>query len=124
MHEFSETITNFCQNSTLMSIRKIKEFVNSSPSRVLIDKTHNYLLRLVGYICRLSQKEETSFNNGPAIATLKHYSLTLGKSARVFVLIQKFSSRIMSFCEMLQNWSGSIKKSLSVFVGMYIKQQK
>ena len=77
--EFEENVTNFCQNNTLMSERKIKEWVTSGPARVLIDKTHKLLLCLLEHIRKESRKEGASFHIGSIIANLKHYNLLLWK---------------------------------------------
>ena len=90
--EFEENGTIFCQNNTIMSERKIKEWVTSGPARVLIDKTHKLLLGLLEHIRKESRKEGASFNIGPEIATLKHYNVLLwkirqrGRSRREIVL--------------------------------------
>ena len=92
MMEYEENGTNFCQNNTLMSERKIKEWVTCGSSRVLIDKTHKLLLLLLEYIRKQSRAEGASFNIGPAMATLKHYNVLLwkirsrGRSRREIVL--------------------------------------
>ena len=77
--EFKENGTLFCQNKTVMSEKKIKEWVTSGPARVLIDKTHKLLLGLLKHIRKESRKEGATFHIGPAIATLKHYNLLLWK---------------------------------------------
>ena len=77
--EFEENGTNFCQNKTLMSEKKIKEWGTSGPVRILIDKTHTLLLCLLEHIRKESQTEGACFHVSPAIATHKHYNLLLWK---------------------------------------------
>ena len=77
--EFKENGTLFCQNKTMMSEKKFKEWVTSGPARVLIDKTHKLLLGLLEHIRKESQKEAATFHIGPVFATLKHYNLLLWK---------------------------------------------
>ena len=75
--EFEENATLICQNKTVMSERKIKEWVMSGPARVLINKNHKLLLGLLEHIRKESRKEVATFHIGPVIATLKHYNLLL-----------------------------------------------
>ena len=79
VNELVENNINFCQNNTIMSERKIKEWGRSGPARVLIDKTHKYLICLLEYICKTSRAERASYNVGPGMATLKHYNSALLK---------------------------------------------
>ena len=64
--EFVENGTNFCQNNTLMSERKIKEWVQSSLARVLINKTHKFLTYMEnledGYPHTIMEFEENGTN--------------------------------------------------------------
>ena len=72
--EYGENTTNYCHAHTSMSDKQILELITNGVARVLINKSHEYLVELHEQIRRLSRKEGASFNHGPAPATLKFYS--------------------------------------------------